>query len=127
MVNADERQTIAISHEPSAMSSYLLSNANHLDHFSDGVDAHDVSAREDRRGDGGRRAPVAFGRRTSADRVAHEGLARRADEQRPVERRGQLGQSRQHTITVGRPLDRKSTRLNSSHLGISYAVFCLKK
>src|SRR5882724_13118051 len=26
-----------------------------------------------------------------------------------------------------RPGDRKSTRLNSSHLGISYAVFCLKK
>src|SRR5205814_7215073 len=25
------------------------------------------------------------------------------------------------------PIDRKSTRLNSSHLGISYAVFCLKK
>src|SRR5205814_9888311 len=25
------------------------------------------------------------------------------------------------------PRDRKSTRLNSSHLGISYAVFCLKK
>src|SRR5438045_7674048 len=25
------------------------------------------------------------------------------------------------------PPDRKSTRLNSSHLGISYAVFCLKK
>src|SRR5258705_6251351 len=29
-------------------------------------------------------------------------------------------------IEVGR-IDRKSTRLNSSHLGISYAVFCLKK
>src|ERR1039458_10600572 len=27
----------------------------------------------------------------------------------------------------GRLGDRKSTRLNSSHLGISYAVFCLKK
>src|SRR5947199_8101971 len=27
----------------------------------------------------------------------------------------------------GSCLDRKSTRLNSSHLGISYAVFCLKK
>src|SRR5690242_20989790 len=29
----------------------------------------------------------------------------------------------------GRPLleDRKSTRLNSSHMSISYAVFCLKK
>src|SRR5439155_13393417 len=26
-----------------------------------------------------------------------------------------------------RPIDRKSTRLNSSHVAISYAVFCLKK
>src|SRR5690625_6656941 len=25
------------------------------------------------------------------------------------------------------PLDRKSTRLNSSHVAISYAVFCFKK
>src|SRR3712207_8189512 len=29
------------------------------------------------------------------------------------------------TLTTG--LDRKSTRLNSSHANISYAVFCLKK
>src|SRR5690242_21537527 len=28
---------------------------------------------------------------------------------------------------VSGPLDRKSTRLNSSHMSISYAVFCLKK
>src|SRR3712207_8348344 len=28
---------------------------------------------------------------------------------------------------VGAVLDRKSTRLNSSHANISYAVFCLKK
>src|SRR5690242_21096979 len=28
---------------------------------------------------------------------------------------------------VGSLLDRKSTRLNSSHMSISYAVFCLKK
>src|SRR5215203_6821491 len=28
---------------------------------------------------------------------------------------------------VGRRSDRKSTRLNSSHANISYAVFCLKK
>src|SRR5690242_21159596 len=27
----------------------------------------------------------------------------------------------------GEPKDRKSTRLNSSHMSISYAVFCLKK
>src|SRR5256884_2198427 len=30
-------------------------------------------------------------------------------------------------FTSGRALDRKSTRLNSSHGYISYAVFCLKK
>src|SRR5438067_8554176 len=29
--------------------------------------------------------------------------------------------------THTRTLDRKSTRLNSSHVSISYAVFCLKK
>src|SRR5699024_11789292 len=28
---------------------------------------------------------------------------------------------------AGKDLDRKSTRLNSSHVSISYAVFCLKK
>src|SRR5438045_7527792 len=31
------------------------------------------------------------------------------------------------TIILQNQEDRKSTRLNSSHLGISYAVFCLKK
>src|SRR3712207_8990625 len=30
-------------------------------------------------------------------------------------------------LRVGMELDRKSTRLNSSHANISYAVFCLKK
>src|SRR2546422_7217568 len=30
-------------------------------------------------------------------------------------------------VTMGAMLDRKSTRLNSSHGYISYAVFCLKK
>src|SRR5471030_3462870 len=35
---------------------------------------------------------------------------------------------RKSIVGGGQPkLDRKSTRLNSSHLGISYAVFCLKK
>src|SRR5262245_62214746 len=31
------------------------------------------------------------------------------------------------TVNARLHSDRKSTRLNSSHLGISYAVFCLKK
>src|SRR5688500_19623658 len=36
--------------------------------------------------------------------------------------------ARSATTRPGRPVeDRKSTRLNSSHLVISYAVFCLKK
>src|SRR3712207_6955172 len=30
-------------------------------------------------------------------------------------------------LEAGQLLDRKSTRLNSSHANISYAVFCLKK
>src|SRR5205814_10416116 len=34
---------------------------------------------------------------------------------------------RVNSIHPGPIEDRKSTRLNSSHLGISYAVFCLKK
>src|SRR5256885_12009090 len=38
-----------------------------------------------------------------------------------------LPSDRCHPSCRGRRLDRKSTRLNSSHLVISYAVFCLKK
>src|SRR2546430_6103072 len=34
---------------------------------------------------------------------------------------------RPHQLVPGRAADRKSTRLNSSHSQISYAVFCLKK
>src|SRR5699024_12759762 len=33
----------------------------------------------------------------------------------------------QEVITKDNAIDRKSTRLNSSHVSISYAVFCLKK
>src|SRR3712207_7285596 len=35
--------------------------------------------------------------------------------------------ARMRRICAGQPGDRKSTRLNSSHANISYAVFCLKK
>src|SRR5262245_63735088 len=44
---------------------------------------------------------------------------------------GAIGFGNQHRDGPAKHLvlgvDRKSTRLNSSHLGISYAVFCLKK
>src|ERR1035441_1333624 len=47
--------------------------------------------------------------------------SRRGRRDRPTKRSGVVG-------PASRPCrDRKSTRLNSSHLGISYAVFCLKK
>src|SRR5262245_64780435 len=43
--------------------------------------------------------------------------------------RGDAGQAQLGQVgpAVSTSVDRKSTRLNSSHLGISYAVFCLKK
>src|SRR5690625_3049851 len=50
---------------------------------------------------------------------ARHGLANLAE--KAVDRAGQLGES------LERGADRKSTRLNSSHVAISYAVFCLKK
>src|SRR5699024_12191585 len=41
---------------------------------------------------------------------------------------GGLRSDQQRQLAVQRPSqDRKSTRLNSSHVSISYAVFCLKK
>src|SRR6266498_2966795 len=48
----------------------------------------------------------------------------------PPHRDHGLGQRVELRLLVGRQLiadDRKSTRLNSSHVRISYAVFCLKK
>src|SRR2546426_1823280 len=50
--------------------------------------------------------------------VGHETAA---SQQRCLRRR------RPHVAHGELPRDRKSTRLNSSHLVISYAVFCLKK
>src|SRR3712207_8184472 len=67
-----------------------------------------------------------FRSRDGARHVAHRLL--------PVEARGRevlhgLDPGLGHRLEVGirLELDRKSTRLNSSHANISYAVFCLKK
>src|SRR5580698_10721397 len=51
------------------------------------------------------------------DAIESHGHVRRIAELRVVD-----GVIRQHSQA-----DRKSTRLNSSHMSISYAVFCLKK
>src|SRR5258705_6789021 len=50
-------------------------------------------------------------------------LVRHRDERLGDPREPGVGRERERR----HELDRKSTRLNSSHLGISYAVFCLKK
>src|SRR3712207_8990052 len=56
-----------------------------------------------------------------------EEARRRAPAPRPDRQRG--GHARRVLAEVhrGHRQDRKSTRLNSSHANISYAVFCLKK
>src|SRR3989454_4705090 len=60
---------------------------------------------------------------------AGERARRPRGELRPVAARGRgpRGRDLRSLGAVGPELDRKSTRLNSSHLVISYAVFCLKK
>src|SRR5215510_15805731 len=63
------------------------------------------------------------------DREPHQLLCRLGRRGRAVVVPGDLEQGatgNQHRVGE-RPGDRKSTRLNSSHVAISYAVFCLKK
>src|SRR2546430_11445136 len=66
-------------------------------------------------------------------RLAHAGAHCRADRvvlrDPPAlsERAGQSPATRRHPAGAADARDRKSTRLNSSHSQISYAVFCLKK
>src|SRR5258705_7106240 len=66
-----------------------------------------------------------FPRAPPAQRGRHLALERA----RRAARGGGAGRARGRVpgVAVFESRDRKSTRLNSSHLGISYAVFCLKK
>src|SRR3712207_9222706 len=50
-----------------------------------------------------------------------------SDRNQDERRRGGNHEDRAHHGRRDRNADRKSTRLNSSHANISYAVFCLKK
>src|SRR5437868_13312295 len=65
----------------------------------------------------------AGGARRRADRIL-AGARRRGGGLRRSVRRDGSGLPR---CSPRRRADRKSTRLNSSHVSISYAVFCLKK
>src|SRR5438477_7610197 len=54
-------------------------------------------------------------------------LPRVSNPRETLDPRASLRRLRETYIRVWRSPDRKSTRLNSSHMSISYAVFCLKK
>src|SRR3712207_8800973 len=78
-----------------------------------------------RSGGGGRRRPG--GRDPPAGAAVLGGLRVGRD---PAALHGRRAGAAQRRRLTGRPRpgpDRKSTRLNSSHATISYAVFCLKK
>src|SRR5690606_39940883 len=63
-------------------------------------------------------------------RAGHQGRRAREGSDRPRHPRGWLhphARGRRPRPGDDRQGDRKSTRLNSSHVKISYAVFCLKK
>src|SRR3712207_8613584 len=49
------------------------------------------------------------------------------DDERGVVRQHDAARSHANVAGAAGEIDRKSTRLNSSHANISYAVFCLKK
>src|SRR2546422_4341502 len=68
---------------------------------------------------------VADGRRADRDLALLEALRRH--ESTAAERLLTTYGERAYRLAVGITGDRKSTRLNSSHGYISYAVFCLKK
>src|SRR3712207_8366456 len=57
------------------------------------------------------------------------GRGRRGHQRPEAQRLPRVGDlaGRAPVLPGGLPEDRKSTRLNSSHANISYAVFCLKK
>src|SRR5690625_7075654 len=73
-----------------------------------------------------RSAVPAAGEQVQPGEAAGEGAARPVEN---LEDRAVLDQaaSLEHGEVPAQGQDRKSTRLNSSHVAISYAVFCLKK
>src|SRR5256885_7381682 len=69
------------------------------------------------------RAAVALGLAGTWALAAGSALAERADRDKPIN----IEANSMISDEAKKVSDRKSTRLNSSHLVISYAVFCLKK
>src|SRR5437764_9443412 len=82
------------------------------------IDAHTVS-------EAGPRADAAFA--GEVGRMVRLGRAKRGMSRRQLAQESGTSERYLAQIESGAGKDRKSTRLNSSHRCISYAVFCLKK
>src|SRR2546422_6729159 len=85
-------------------------------------------------GTAGRSSPTAAPRRRMSSRDARDGRVAPPSRTAPTaaasgreSRHSALGDTGARSPPCQRVRDRKSTRLNSSHGYISYAVFCLKK
>src|SRR5690606_41182343 len=98
-----------------------------------GAAVADSSVRVQHRRAGDRGVPVARG---AADRVLLVPALLRAGSARRLRQVGTAGTQMSRKVWISAPRllsrvarssDRKSTRLNSSHVKSSYAVFCLKK
>src|SRR6266481_5010705 len=112
------RCSTRLSHSPTEVSFQILLHRTAFDHYR----ASRTHAQRGR--DTAEPAGALFGRHF-VDRPRVVSLARaqnRRGEVRMVRRVGEMLSLQAKTKT-----DRKSTRLNSSHSSISYAVFCLKK
>src|SRR5438477_7467702 len=115
----DEAHVVAGMREPPSEEAAHAARTHHCDlHGSNGNLA--------RPGQRSNHVPCSSSRRRRGDagglraRAAHGRCASLADEAGEI--RGAVS-----ATTVSGSRDRKSTRLNSSHMSISYAVFCLKK
>src|SRR5437773_11766012 len=84
--------------------------------------AHTETVREEWKGESGLRERLGV--------VFHSKLEILKDDRRFLGALFRYSADPQHPLSVfgkGTQIDRKSTRLNSSHITISYAVYCLKK
>src|SRR5438045_5760819 len=77
----------------------------------------------------GRATALAFGREGAQVVIGNRNVERGEETASIIREAGGTASFKRTDVLVAAEIeaDRKSTRLNSSHLGISYAVFCLKK
>src|SRR3712207_6907153 len=71
--------------------------------------------------------PISAHDETQDRHTAEDHCNEKGDRHRPGVDQAAVGQGQNRGQDGGQERDRKSTRLNSSHANISYAVFCLKK